>query len=126
MKRIAIATALFLAGMVPALADGDATKGEDVFRKKCKSCHDVDEGKNKVGPTLKGIVGRPVASIEGFKYSDDMLAKGQEGKVWDKATLTAYPPDPKAFAPKTKMTFAGLKKAEEVADLVAFLKTKTN
>lgn len=108
---------------LPALADGDAEKGEKVFV-KCKTCHDVDKGANRVGPTLKGVVGRPVASVQGFKYSDDMIAKGKEGAVWDEATLAAYLPDPKAYVPKTKMAFAGLKKPEDVEDLIAFLKTK--
>lgn len=118
-----LAAALLAAMSLPAFADGDAAKGEKVFV-KCKTCHDVEKGVNRVGPTLKGVVGRPVASVEGFKYSDDMAAKGKEGAVWDEATLTIYLPDPKAYVPKTKMAFAGLKKPEDVADLIAFLKTK--
>ena len=118
-----LAVALLAAMSLPAFADGDAAKGEKVFV-KCKTCHDVDKGVNRVGPTLKGVVGRPVASVEGFKYSDDMIAKGKEGAVWDEATLTTYLPDPKAYVPKTKMAFAGLKKPEDIADLIAYLKTK--
>ncbi len=116
---LAAAAALVLAG--PALAEGDAAKGEKVFM-KCKACHENEKGVNKVGPTLKGLVGRKAASVEGYKYSEAMLAKGAEGVVWDEATLTAYLPDPKAFVPKTKMAFAGLKKPEEVADVIAYLK----
>lgn len=123
MKHLATAAALLVAAITPALADGDAAKGEKIFI-KCKACHDIEKGENRVGPTLQKLVGRPVASIAGFKYSDDMMAKGKEGKVWDEATLATYLPDPKAFAPKTKMAFPGLKKPEEVADLIAFLKTK--
>ena len=100
----------------------DVEMGSKVF-KKCMACHAIDE-KNKIGPSLKGVVGRKAATVEGFKYSDAMLAKGAEGVVWDEATLAAYLPDPKAFVPGTKMTFAGLKKPEEVADIIAFLKTK--
>lgn len=118
-----LAAALLTAMSLPAFADGDAAKGEKVFV-KCKTCHDVDKGVNRVGPTLKGLVGRPVASVEGFKYSDDMVAKGKEGAVWDEATLIIYLPDPKAYVPKTKMAFAGLKKPEDIADLIAYLKTK--
>jgi cytochrome c len=106
---------------VPAHAEGDAAKGEKVFA-KCKACHENEKGVNKVGPTLKGVVGRKAASVEGYKYSEAMIAKGAEGVVWDEATLTAYLPDPKAFVPKTKMAFAGLKKPEEVADVIAYLK----
>ena len=117
------ALAALFAASAPALAEGDAAKGEKVFV-KCKACHEVEKGVNKVGPTLKGIVGRKAASVEGYNYSDPMKAKGAEGVVWDEATLTAYLPDPKAFVPKTKMTFAGLKKPEDVADIIAFLKSK--
>ena len=106
---------------VPAHAEGDAAAGEKVFA-KCKACHEVEKGVNKVGPTLKGVVGRKAASVEGYKYSEAMLAKGAEGVVWDEATLTAYLPDPKGFVPKTKMAFAGLKKPEDVANVIAYLK----
>jgi cytochrome c len=124
MKTMMFAAIATLTAMsVPAIADGDAAKGEKVFA-KCKTCHDVDKGISKVGPTLKGVMGRPVGSVEGYKYSEGMLAKGQEGVVWDEDTMSAYLPDPKAFTPKTKMVFAGLKKPEDVADLIAFLKTK--
>jgi len=123
MKYFPAATLLLAIIASPAVADGDAAKGEKVFT-KCKACHDIEKGQNRVGPTLVKLVGRPVASIADYKYSDDMLAKGKEGKVWDEATLAAYLPDPKAFAPKTKMVFAGLKKPEDVVDLIAFLKTK--
>jgi cytochrome c len=120
LYALAVAAGLVL-GLNPALADGDAEKGAKVFL-KCKACHENEKGVNKVGPTLKGVVGRKAASVEGYKYSEAMLAKGAEGTVWDEATLTTYLPDPKAFVPKTKMAFAGLKKPEEVADIIAFLK----
>jgi cytochrome c len=120
-KTIFAAIALLMTSAFPAFADGDAAKGEKVFV-KCKTCHDVEKGVNKVGPTLKGIVGRKAASVADYKYSEAMMAKAAEGIVWDEATLTAYLPDPKAFVPKTKMAFAGLKKPEEIADLISFLK----
>jgi cytochrome c len=104
-------------------ADGDAAKGEKIYV-KCKTCHDIDKGVNKVGPSLKGLIGRKAAAVPDFKYSEAMIAKGAEGVVWDEATLTVYLPDPKAFVPKTKMVFAGLKKPEDIEDLIAFLKTK--
>ena len=100
----------------------DADKGSKVF-KKCMACHAIDD-KNKIGPSLKGIVGRKAATVEGFKYSDAMLAKAAEGLIWDEATLTAYLPDPKKFVPGTKMAFPGLKNPEDAANLIAFLKTK--
>jgi cytochrome c len=115
----ALASAVLFA--VPAQAEGDAAAGEKVFA-KCKACHELEKGVNKVGPTLKGVVGRKAASVPDYKYSEAMLAKGAEGVVWDEATLATYLPDPKAFVPKTKMAFAGLKKPEDVANVIAYLK----
>ena len=120
-RTMLAAFAVLMALATPALAEGDAAKGEKVYM-KCKTCHDIEKGVNKVGPTLKGVVGRKVASVADYKYSEAMLAKGAEGAVWDEATLATYLPDPKAFAPKTKMVFAGLKKPEEIADIIAYLK----
>lgn len=114
----ALASAVLFAA--PAQAAGDAAAGEKVFN-QCKACHEVEKGVNKVGPTLKGVVGRKAASVEGYKYSAAMTAKGAEGVVWDEATLTAYLPNPKAYVPGTKMAYAGLKKPEDVANLIAFL-----
>ena len=115
----ALAAAVLFAA--PAHAEGDAAAGEKVFV-KCKACHENEKGVNKVGPTLKGVVGRPAASVPDYKYSEAMAAKGAEGVVWDEATLAAYLPDPKAFVPKTKMAFPGLKKPEDVANVIAYLK----
>lgn len=109
----------------PALADGDADKGEKVFR-KCKACHAVEAGKNKVGPSLHNIVGRAAGSVEGFRYSDAMTAFGEGGNVWDDATLSAYLEKPKDVVPKTKMAFAGLKKSEDRDDVIAYLKQQTD
>jgi cytochrome c len=122
MLRLAGAVTIIFLGMAAsALAEGDAAKGKTVFT-KCMACHENQKGVNRVGPTLKGVVGRKAASVEGFKYSDAMKAKGAEGVVWDEATLAIYLPDPKAFVPKTKMVFPGLKKPEDVADIIAYLK----
>lgn len=112
-----------VAAATAAQAEGDAAKGEKVF-KKCMACHVVADTTNKVGPHLRGLVGRKAASVEGYKYSAAMVKKGEEGVVWDEATLTAYLPKPMAFVPGTKMAFAGLKKPEEIADIIAYLKTQ--
>lgn len=106
-----------------ALADGDIAKGEKAF-KKCMACHTVTDTANKVGPHLVGVVGRKVAAVEGFKYSDGMIEYAATGAVWDEAALAAYLENPKAVVSKTKMAFAGLKKEDERADLIAFLKSK--
>jgi cytochrome c len=104
-----------------AMAAGDPANGEKVF-KRCMACHVVNAEQNRVGPYLKGVVGRQAGHVEGFKYSEAMAAKGAEGLVWDDATLDAYLADPKGYVPKNKMAFPGLKKPEERADVIAYLK----
>jgi cytochrome c len=116
---VGLGLALGVAGA--ARADGDAAKGEKVFN-KCKTCHDATAEKNKVGPYLVGIFGRHAGSVEGFKYSDAMKSSGV---VWSEETLAAYVKDPKGYIPGNKMVFAGLKKEDEVEDLLAYLKEAT-
>ena len=107
----------------PAAAGaGDAEAGKKVF-KKCKACHYADKEKNKVGPYLKGVVGRKVAAVEGFKYSDAFKAKGAEGLVWTEDNLKKYLARPKGFIPGNRMSFAGLKKEADIANVIAYLKT---
>lgn len=117
----AIAVFLLVAG--PVQAEGDAAKGEQAF-KKCMACHTVNDKTNKVGPHLVGIVGRPVASVEGYAYSEAMKAHAATIAVWDEAALNAYLENPKAIVAKSKMAFAGVKKEDEREDLIAFLKSK--
>lgn len=101
------------------LASADAARGEKVFG-KCKSCHTVNEGgKNRVGPNLWGVVGRPKASIPGFAYSEALRKLGGE---WTYAALFQFLAKPKAYAPGTKMSFAGLKKPEDQAAVIMFLR----
>ncbi len=114
----------------PAAASaGDAdliAKGEKVF-KQCAACHQVGEGaKNKTGPVLNGIMGRQVASVDGFKYSKGFVALGEEGKVWDAALIAELLTKPKDFVKGTKMSFVGLKKEEDIAAVAAYLATLTN
>ena len=105
------------AAVDPALIE----TGEKLF-KKCASCHKVGEGaKNGVGPQLNGLIGRAVASVDGFKYSGTLSAMGSSGGVWDTATLDGFIENPKGYAKGTKMSFAGLKSPEERAALIAYL-----
>jgi cytochrome c len=85
----------------------------------------VQAGKNRVGPSLAGIVDRKAGTVDGFKYSDAMLAFGADGGVWDKKTLDAYLADPRGFIKGNKMAFPGLKKEDEREDVIAYLKTAT-
>jgi cytochrome c len=75
-----------------------------------------------VGPTLKGLFGRTAGTLEGFKFSTPMIDAGKGGLVWDDAHFAEYIKDPKAKVKGTKMAFAGLKKDDEIANLVAYLK----
>ncbi len=122
---IRILTLAALAGATlsaPALAEGDPAAGEKVFN-KCKACHMVgDNAQNRVGPQLNGIVGRPVSAVEDFKYSDASHEAAAGGMVWTEENLAAYLADPRKFMPGNKMSFAGLRKAQEVADVIAYLK----
>ena len=114
---LAFAAAL---GTGAALAQGDAEAGEKVF-KKCKTCHSFDPGKKKIGPHLKGVVGRKAAAVEGYKYSKAMAAADI---TWDEANLDKFLTKPKAFVKGTKMSFSGLKKEAQRADLIAYLKAQ--
>lgn len=105
------------AGADPALI----AAGEKVF-KKCSACHKIGEGaKNGVGPMLNGIVGRPMGTVEGFKYSNTLAEMSAAGGVWDDAALHAFLENPKGFVKGTKMSFAGLKKPEDRDAVIAYL-----
>ena len=106
------------------LASADAAAGE-ASAKKCVACHSFAQGEaNKVGPNLWGIVGRPVASIPEYKYSEAMVAFSEGGaKHWTIDELDRYLLDPRKHVPGTKMAFPGLKKDDERANVVAYLNT---
>lgn len=116
--KLIIAAALITFAAAPALAEGDAAAGKKVYN-KCKTCHSLEAGKNKLGPNLAGIIGREAGSVEGFKYSKAMA---DSGLVWDEATLDAFLAKPKEVVPKSKMAFAGLKKEKQRQDVIAYLK----
>ncbi|EAV43258.1 cytochrome c [Labrenzia sp. MBR-25] len=119
-RLLMIAGTALLALTVQASADGDPAKGEKVF-KKCAACHAVGpDAKNKVGPELNGIVGRPWGAVDGYKYSANLLELA-DGKVWDDETLDAYLTKPKDLIPKGKMAFAGLKKEDDRENVIAYL-----
>lgn len=134
MKTL-ILTALALSLTTPAFA-ADPAKGETEF-KKCKSCHaiigtdgtEIQKG-GKTGPNLFGVVGRTVASVEGFKYGESILSVGAAGTVWDEASLAAYITDPAKWlkeqtgdsSARSKMSFKLSKGAEDVAAYLATMK----
>ena len=120
----AVLTVALSGGAVTAHAEGDAKAGEKAFKSTCARCHTADEGgKNKVGPNLFGVfgatAGQRVASFE-KRHSKAMK---ESGIVWDEETLDGFLANPKAFLPKNRMSFAGVKKAGDRENLIAFLKT---
>ena len=119
----ALAVALLALAAAPALAQGDAAKGEKVF-KKCLACHAIAPDAPKTpGPNLHDVVGRQTGTFPDFQYSEAMAKLGAEGHVWTPEEIEKFLADPKGMVPGTKMTFAGLKKPEERADVVAYLIT---
>ncbi len=105
-----------------AALTGDANKGKRVFT-QCMSCHAVAEGQNRAGPSLYGIVGRPAGSVERFRYS---RANADSGIVWTEDSLFAYLENPQAYVPGTTMAFRGLRKPQDRADVIAYLKSVPN
>ena len=109
----------------PAFAEypaGDATKGAKVF-KKCVSCHMVgDKAKNKVGPQLNGIIGREIASLDGYKYSKALVKYASTAKVWSEENLDAYLTKPSKLVKGGRMAFAGLRKEKDRHNVIAYLK----
>lgn len=112
-----------------AAPQGDVQAGKKVFR-KCQSCHVIDSDKNKLGPSLKGILGRTAGSVDGFRYSKVFKAAAGQGLKWTDDALMAFVADPKSFVKekigsdkgRTRMAFPGLRKEQDVADLMAYIK----
>ncbi|MEQ9260361.1 MAG: cytochrome c family protein [Roseovarius sp.] len=101
------------------VAEADPAEGQKVFR-KCQACHVADKEQNRVGPHLVGLVGRDIASVEGFRYSDALT--GLEG-AWTEDELNAWLENPKDYAPGNKMAFAGLRDEAERAAVIAYIES---
>lgn len=103
------------------LADftGEAAAGEKTFM-QCASCHVVEPGVNRVGPSLAGIVGRAAGSIDGYNYTE---ANANSGITWTPEKMFQYLEDPRRVIPGTKMAFAGLKDGQDRANVIAYLQT---
>jgi len=106
----------------------DPVKGKKVF-KKCVSCHSLQEGKNKIGPSLYNLLDRKIGSVEGYKYSKSMKNFGDPStvhffvySVWDEESLDKFLTKPRKFIPKTKMAFRGIKNKSLRDDLISFFK----
>ena len=131
MKMFAL-VAVLLGVAAPAFA-GDAAEGEEVFNKRCKTCHAVIDASGnaivkggKTGPNLFGVIGRQIGTGDGFKYGPGLVAAGADGTVWDEASVAAYVVDPSKWVAdkagagnKSKMAFKLKEGGEDVAAFLA-------
>ena len=114
---LAAASSLLIA--LPAQAQS-VENGQKVFKQQCGLCHDTAAGKNRVGPSLFGVIGRKSGTVDGFHYSD---GNKSSGLTWDQATLDKYLADPRGTVPGTTMTYAGVKNDDQRKDIIAYLAT---
>lgn len=121
MKRLAIASAILLtvsgAGLASAQPAGDPVRGKTVYA-RCAACHDLNTGATRLGPSLKGVVGRTSGTMPNFNYSQAMKDKAV---TWNAASLDAYLAGPARYIPGNRMAFPPLANAQDRADLIAFL-----
>ncbi len=120
---VGVASALIAGVAASAASAQDAAKGERVFATQCKACHTLERGGASVtGPNLYGLMARKSGGLPGYGYSEAMR---RFAIVWDEKTLANYLRDPKGDMPGTKMVFAGVKRPDQLADLIAYLKEAT-
>jgi cytochrome c len=129
MKTLIAASVTLLTLAMPALANGDAEKGEKTFN-QCKACHMIaseDEtivNGGRVGPNLYGVIGRTMGGVEDYNYSDGLAAKAEEDETWTEESLAEYVQDPSEFiGSRSKMTYKLRNGSEDVA---AYLATVSN
>jgi cytochrome c len=128
MKRTAadvLALSVLTIGLAgSALADGDPVRGEQMFR-QCMACHSLNDGENRIGPSLYGLFGREAGTVDGYNYTPAMR---EAGVVWTAETLDAHLTDPRGFIPQNRMgmTFPrGVPDAQDRADLISYLEQAT-
>ena len=100
-------------------AVADASRGERLWR-QCQACHQLEAGQNGTGPYLYGVVGRTIGAAEGFGYSDVLAGHGGD---WTPENLSGFLENPRSWAPGTKMSYAGMRDAEDRANLIAYMAT---
>jgi len=118
ISHLGLGILLAFVAICPAVAS-DVEAGKNDF-KKCALCHATEAGKNKIGPSLFGVIGRKAASLDNYSYSEAMK---KFDHTWDAQTLDTYLADPRATVPGTKMIFPGIKDETERQDVIAYLET---
>lgn len=98
----------------------EAEEGAKLFKRVCFTCHTSEAGKNKIGPSLFGVVGRKAGTVSGFAYSQAMKSSDI---TWNDETIDKYIADPKKLVPGNKMAYNGVKKEDERKEIIAYLKT---
>jgi cytochrome c len=119
-RSAVILVGLLLSGSITSADAADPAAGKSVFSSQCSICHSPQAGKNMIGPSLFGVVGRKTGSVPGFHYSP---ANQAANLTWDGATLDKYLLAPRATVPGTTMTYGGLKDDTKRGDLIAYLAT---
>ena len=107
----------------PARADADAAHGQAIVARTCGVCHSPEIGVNRIGPSLFGVVGRPIANLPDFVYSDTLKSMRGSWGQWDDTTLDAYLSNPRQVLHGVKMFFKGLPGESDRADVIAYLRT---
>jgi cytochrome c len=113
-------TTLIAAGSASAKDAHEIEEGQKIFKRVCFTCHTTDAGKNKIGPSLHGVIGRKAGTAPGFAYSTAMK---DSNVTWDDQALDKYLADPKKFIPGNKMAYAGVKKEDERKEVIAYLES---
>ena len=126
MKNSVLAAALVAGLAVCGRAQADeVAKGKVIFDQTCGNCHSAQIGVTKIGPSLWSVMGRPVASMPDFSYSQALIAKREEWGSWDAARIDAYLVNPRDVLHGVKMYFKGLPEANDREAVIAYLKTLT-
>ena len=123
MRSVGFAAGLALVLGAAGAQASDAVRGEDVFRSECASCHSLEQGRHRSGPSLHGIWGKQIGAADGFRYSKAFKEKHQTGAVWDEQAMDAFVERPRRFIKKNRMAYRGVRDEQARADLLAFLRT---